>query len=128
MTDRPRRAPLLLLAAALSLAAGKAAASSEQFLRGQAAFAETCAQCHGATGRGGPGYANPIWGQGAQIAKYKTAAGLFEYNQLLMPFDDPTRVSDEAKWAVTLYILANHGAVPPASTLGPGNAASVPIR
>lgn len=29
------------------------------------------------------------------------------------------------KWAVTLFILANHGAVPADATLGPQNAASV---
>jgi mono/diheme cytochrome c family protein len=53
---------------ALLLAAPVIAASpSEQFRAGQAAYAENCAACHGETGRGGPGYANPIWGPGAQI-------------------------------------------------------------
>ena len=39
--------------------------------------------CHGENGRGGQGYANPIWGAGAQIKKFKNAQGLFEYHQLL---------------------------------------------
>lgn len=100
---------------------------SEQVRRGRAVFAAACSACHGETGRGGVGYANPIWGDGARIAKYKHAGALFEYNQLLMPFDDPTRVGDEAKWAVTAYILAEHGALPRDGTLGPDNAASVVI-
>jgi mono/diheme cytochrome c family protein len=105
-----------------------AAAQSPQYREGQKLFAETCAICHGPTGRGGPAYANPIWGQGAQIAKFGTAQGLFEYHQMLMPFDNPARVSDELKWAVTLYVLANHGAVGNDTTLGPQNAGTVRIR
>lgn len=103
-------------------------ADSDQFRAGETAYAQTCAACHGEAGRGGSGYANPIWGQGARIAKFRDAAGLFEYNQMLMPFDDPTRVSDELKWAVTLYLLAKHGAVSADGTLGPQNASGVPIR
>jgi mono/diheme cytochrome c family protein len=105
-----------------------AAAQSPQFREGEKVFAETCSLCHGPTGRGGPAYANPIWGQGAQIAKFGTAQGLFEYHQMLMPFDNPARVSDELKWAVTLYLLANHGAVGNDTTLGPQNAGGIRIR
>jgi mono/diheme cytochrome c family protein len=117
-----------LITAALLALPTLAAAQSPQYQQGARTFAETCATCHGPTGRGGPAYANPIWGQGAQLAKYGTAQGLFEYHQLLMPFDDPTRISDAAKWAVTLYLLANHGAIGNDATLGPANAASVRIR
>jgi mono/diheme cytochrome c family protein len=105
-----------------------AEAGSEQFRQGRAVFAEACAICHGETGQGGPGYANPIWGDRAQIAKYRTAQGLFEYHQMLMPFDDPMRLSDDAKWAVTLYVLANHGTMPRDATLDAQNAGSVQIR
>jgi cytochrome c len=118
----------ITLLAALLAVPSLAAAQSPQFQQGAATFAETCAVCHGATGRGGAAYANPIWGQGAQLAKFGTAQGLFEYHQLLMPFDNPQRVSDELKWAVTLYVLANHGAVGNDTTLGPANAGSVRIR
>jgi mono/diheme cytochrome c family protein len=114
----------LLLLAAPTLAA----AQSPQYREGEKLFAETCAICHGPTGRGGAAYANPIWGQGAQLSKYSTAQGLFEYHQMLMPFDNPTRVSDELKWAVTLYVLAQHGAMPNDATLGPQNAREIGIR
>lgn len=117
-----------VLGAALFVAPVTAASPSEQFRAGQAAYAENCAACHGETGRGGPGYANPIWGPGAQLAKYRNAAGLFEYNQLMMPFDDPTRVADEVKLAITLYLLANHGVLPQDARLDPGNAGGVALR
>jgi len=120
---------LLSLGAALAMAVPVlASAPSAQFQRGQAAFVENCAACHGENGRGGSGYANPIWGQGAQLAKYRNAAALFEYHQLMMPFDDPTRITDELKWDLTLYVLVRHGTLAEGAELGAANAASVPIR
>jgi cytochrome c len=115
-------------AVCLAAASGLANVPSRQFTEGQAAYAEHCAVCHGETGRGGPGFANSIWGQGARISKFRTAAELFEYHQLMMPFDDPSRVSDEVKWAVTLYLLANHGTVAPSTTLDAATAGSIAIR
>jgi mono/diheme cytochrome c family protein len=121
----PLRLALLL---ALSLAPTLALAQSAQFRIGEAAYAANCVQCHGETGRGGPGYANPIWGPGAQLAKYRTAAGLFEYHQLMMPFDDPTRMNDDTKLAITLYVLARHGVVQHDAQLNAGNMAGIAIR
>jgi mono/diheme cytochrome c family protein len=119
----------LALGAALVAAVPVVASSpSQQFTAGRAAFAENCANCHGENGRGGPGYANPIWGPGAQLTKYRTAAGLFEYHQLMMPFDDPTRISDELKWALTLYVLVNHGTLQQDARLDAGNAAGIALR
>ena len=86
-----------------------------------------CALCHGANGRGGQGYANPIWGEGAQIRKFKHAQGLFEYHQLLMPFNDPTLLTDDQKWAVTAYLLANHGVLVRGDTLDPAKASQLTI-
>lgn len=118
-----------LLAVGLLAAVPALAQPSEQFRAGQAAYAETCAVCHGANGRGGAAFATPIWGQGSNIAaKFPTGAQLLEYNQLLMPFDDPSRVSDELKLAITLYMLANHGAVPVGASLTEAGAAGVAIR
>jgi mono/diheme cytochrome c family protein len=119
---------LPVLGTAMLAARVAAASHSEQFGAGQAAHTESCAACHGETGRGGPGYANPIWGPGAQLAKYRSAAGLFEYGQLMMRFDDPTRVSDEVKLAITLYLLANHGVLPQDARLDPGSAGGVALR
>jgi mono/diheme cytochrome c family protein len=117
----------LALGAALLTSGSGEASDSEQFRQGEALFQEYCALCHGANGRGGQGYANPIWGQGAQIRKFRTAQGLFEYNQLLMPFNDPTLLTEEQKWAVTTYILANHSALRRSDTLDPAKAIEVTI-
>jgi cytochrome c len=117
-----------VLGASLLVVPVTAASPSEQFRAGQAAYAENCAACHGETGRGGPGYANPIWGPGAQIAKFRNAAGLFEYHQLMMPFDDPTRVPDDVKMAITLYVLANHGVLQQDARLDAASAGAIALR
>jgi cytochrome c len=117
----------LALAAAPALHAAGAAANP-QLAEGRRLFAETCAQCHGEDGRAGAGYQTPIWGREAKIARFETAMGLFEYNQMLMPFDDPSRLTDEQKWAIVAYLLANHGTIAADVELGPANAATIPIR
>ncbi|MCS6930594.1 MAG: c-type cytochrome [Acetobacteraceae bacterium] len=104
------------------------AEQSAQVREGARLYAEACALCHGADGRRGAGYQTPIWGQGAQIRRFETAMGLFEYNQMLMPFDDPSRLTDEQKWAITAYMLANHGAMPPTAELRPEQAPAIRIR
>jgi mono/diheme cytochrome c family protein len=106
----------------------QAFAASSQVERGRTVYAEACAVCHGEDGRGGAGFGNPIWGEGAQIRKFRHAAGLLEYNLMLMPFDDPTRVSDADKLAVTAYILARHGAMEEDKALSESEAASIAIR
>ncbi|MDX2265657.1 MAG: c-type cytochrome [Hyphomicrobiales bacterium] len=104
-----------------------APAQADQTARGKELYAANCAECHGADGRGGTGYAYPIWGPQTQIQKYQTAQGLFEYMQYLMPFDDPTKVTDEQKWDIVAYMLANHGAAV-GQTVGPANGREVPIK
>lgn len=101
---------------------------SPQVAEGQRLYAENCAMCHGEDGRRGAGFQTPIWGERTQITKFSTALGLFEYNQMMMPFDDPDRLTDEQKWAITAYMLANHGAIPRDGTLEEGSAAAVRIR
>ncbi len=54
--------------------------------------------------------------------------GLFEYNQMMMPFDDPDRMTDEQKWAVVAYMLANHGVIARSATLEAAGAGAIPIR
>jgi cytochrome c len=120
----------LLTALALLLATDTPAfgQKSKQVAGGARLFAEACAVCHGDDGRAGAGYQTPIWGEGAKIQRFETALGLFEYNQMMMPFDDPTKLTDEEKWAIVAYMLFNHGAIPAEAELGPNNAASVSIR
>lgn len=103
-------------------------ARSAQVALGAELFAKHCSLCHGADGKRGAAFQTPLWGPGTQIAKFGTGQGLFEYNQLLMPFDNPTKLNDEQKWAVTAFLLTNHGALAADTALGPGNAKGVAIK
>lgn len=103
-------------------------APSRQVADGQRLFAENCAACHGDDGQRGAAYQTPIWGPRAQIRKFETALGLFEYNQLTMPFNDPNQINDTEKLAIVAYMLVNHGAMPADATLEYGRAASVSLR
>lgn len=119
----------LTIVAALLAAAPALAQDSAQVAQGRALFAEHCSLCHGADGRRGEGFQTPIWGQGSLIAtKFGNAQGLFEYLQVLMPFQDPSLVTDEQKLAILAYMLANHGAMQRAGEVTAANMASIPIR
>jgi mono/diheme cytochrome c family protein len=104
------------------------AQDSPQIVQGKALFAEHCALCHGADGRQGQGFQTPIWGAQTQISKFGNALGLFEYNQMMMPFQDPTLLNDDQKLAIIAYILANHGAISRATEVTPATIAGIPIR
>jgi len=101
---------------------------TEQVRTGAKVYAQTCAMCHGDAGQGGALVKFPIAGAGHQLAKYKTALGLFEYNQMLMPFDDPGKINDEQKWAVTAWLLHRSGLLAPGVMLGRDNAKSIELR
>jgi mono/diheme cytochrome c family protein len=105
------------------------AQESAQIAAGRALYAEHCALCHGPDGKRGAGFQTPIWGQGTMIgSKFAHAQGLFEYMQMLMPFQDPAILTDDQKMAVVAYMLANHGAIPPSGEVAASNMASIPIR
>ncbi len=72
-------------------------------------------------------FPRPIWGPGHDIGKFGTAKGLFEYLQMLMPFDDPAKLDDRQKTAVTAYMLVRNGTLPADATLPVGGNAT-PIR
>ncbi|RXT45594.1 hypothetical protein B6S44_27335 [Bosea sp. Tri-44] len=117
-----------LLAAALGVSSYAAAQESPQVAQGKALYGEFCTICHGADGKRGEGFQTPIWGPGTLIAKFGTAQGLFEYHQMMMPFNDPNLMNDEQKWAVVAFLLANHGAIKPADTVSAANASAIPIK
>jgi cytochrome c len=120
--------PVLAALAIVASAATGQPAVSPQIAEGQRLYAENCAACHGEDGRRGVAFQTPIWGERTQIRKFGTAFGLFEYNQMMMPFDDPTRLTDEQKWAIVAYMLANHGTIARNATLDPATAATVRIQ
>ena len=96
------------------------AGASAQVLSGAQLFQQHCALCHGASGRDATVFPRPIWGPGHDIAKFSTSKGLFEYMQLLMPFDNPAKIDDEAKTAIVAYMLVRNGNLKAAETLPKG--------
>lgn len=113
---------------ALIFAAGTACqAAAQEYEKGQELYKSSCAECHGADGKAGTGYGTPIWGEGTLIKKFTTAQGLFEYLQYLMPFDDPSKVTDEQRWSIISFMLAEHGAIERGKAVNPANAAEIVI-
>lgn len=96
------------------------AGASAQVLQGAQLYQQHCALCHGAKGRDASVFPRPIWGQGHDIGKFGNAKGLFEYVQLLMPFDNPAKIDDAAKTAVVAYMLVRNGSVKPGVTVPNG--------
>ena len=119
--------PIIGMALGFNAALGTTA-PSRQVAEGQRLYQENCAACHGDDGQRGAAYQTPIWGGRARIARFETALGLFEYNQIAMPFNDPAQINDIDKLAIVAFMLANHGAMPTGATLEYGGAASIPIR
>lgn len=85
------------------------AGASAQVLRGATLYQQNCALCHGVKGRDAVPFPRPIWGPGHDIAKFNNAKGLFEYMQMLMPFDNPAKIDDSAKAAIVAYMLVRNG-------------------
>ncbi len=94
--------------------------ASAQVLQGAAEFQQHCALCHGTRGRDAAVFPRPIWGPGQDIAKFGTAKGLFEYVQLLMPFDNPAKLDDRQKTAIVVYLLVRNGTLPAGASLPQG--------
>ena len=96
------------------------AGASNQVLNGAKLFQQHCALCHGPHGRDANVFPRPIWGPGHDLGKFGTAKGLFEYLQLLMPFDNPAKIDDAAKTAIMAYMLVRNGNLKAADTLPAG--------
>jgi mono/diheme cytochrome c family protein len=116
------------IAVAMACLSPAAAQESPQIAQGKTLYGQFCTQCHGADGKRGEGYQTPIWGPGSLIAKFENAQGLFEYHQMLMPFNDPALMNDEQKLAVVAFLLANHGAIGQGDSITPANASSIAIK
>jgi mono/diheme cytochrome c family protein len=93
------------------------AGASSQVLLGAKLYQQHCALCHGVSGRDASVFPRPIWGSGHDIAKFANAKGLFEYLQLLMPFDNPAKIDDAGKTAITSYMLVRNGNMKASETL-----------
>lgn len=119
---------LLGVLAWASTALSQAPAPHAQVQRGGESYAKHCALCHGEDGRGGTAFPRPIWGGGHDLAKFGNARGLIEYLQLQMPFDDPTKVSDEEKLAIAAFMLTRNGTLKGGEPLSKAGAAATALK
>jgi cytochrome c len=128
MPARPFFPQLLAMAVVVSAAAVASADSLDaQLERGQALFAEACAVCHGASGEGASAFPNPIIGA-RNLAKFNHALGLYRYNRMMMPFDDPQSLDADEKWDVTAFLVHANGWLDGIDEpLGPENAEALVI-
>jgi mono/diheme cytochrome c family protein len=118
---------LTVSAAAAQGIAPPAGQADGQVRAGAALYAQHCALCHGERGRDATVFPRPIWGPGHDIAKFGTSRGLFEYIQLMMPFDDPRKIGDADKLAITAFMLERNGNLDPRARL-PDGGGSVAIK
>lgn len=81
----------------------------EQAKRGEAAYLQACASCHG-TGLEGGDMTPPLVG-GAFTSNWNdlTAGDLFERIRTTMPLDNPGRLSRQQNADVIAFILENNG-------------------
>jgi cytochrome c len=133
MTSTPRCASALFSFILLGGLAGPAVAQSgggphPQVRQGEKLYAQHCALCHGTDGRGGQAFPRPIWGTGHDLGKFGNARGLFDYLQLMMPFDAPAKMSDDDKLAVTAFMLTRDGAFKGGGVLDLGEAGRIPLK
>lgn len=117
-----------LFIAAIAAAQPPSSALSPQMQRGADLYQKHCALCHGVEGRDGTVFPRPIWGPGHDLRKFNSARGLQDYLLLLMPFDDPAKMSDDEKLAVTAYMLMRNGDLQPGQAITAAQAATTPIR
>ena len=122
------RVILIAVVTLLTANNGIVAQESAHVVQGKNLYTEFCQKCHGADGQKGEGTRTPIWGPDAPRDKFKTVQELFEYLQLLMPFDKPERVSDDQRWDIIAYMMAQHGIMQPSDTLDPAKAATIAIK
>ena len=90
-------------------------------------YGNHCVVCHGVNGRDGVTFPRPIWGPGQDIKKFQNAKGLIEYLQMLMPFDDPMKISDADKTAIAAFMMVKNGDLPASANL-PLGGSPAPIK
>ncbi len=93
--------------------------------QGKLVFASHCAKCHGEQGQGVTAPANI--GPSAQLQKYKTAKGLYDYVSTVMPNDAPGSLSSQEYLQVVSYILVQNEFVTPDTPIQPDKLDSIPL-
>ncbi|MBI4789012.1 MAG: cytochrome c [Chloroflexi bacterium] len=73
---------------------------------GKAVFANRCASCHGQNGQGVTAPANI--GPNANLQKFSTAKGLYDYVSVSMPQDAPGGLSPQEYLQLVSYLLVEN--------------------
>jgi cytochrome c len=119
---------LMLGLSALVLALGPLTVSAfapDQVARGEEVWNNVCARCH-AAGSDNPDAPKLL--EPPPIKSFVSAAGMFQYVQESMPYDEPMTLSQEQYWDVVAFILAQKGVSIGETPLGPDNAQSTPVQ
>jgi mono/diheme cytochrome c family protein len=93
--------------------------------QGKLVFASHCAKCHGDQGQGVTAPANI--GPNAQLEKYKTAKGLYDYVSTVMPNDAPGSLSQQEYMQVVSYLLVQNKFVSPQTPINPNTLDNIPL-
>jgi mono/diheme cytochrome c family protein len=97
----------------------------DQVARGEEVWNNVCAGCH-AVGSDNPDAPKLL--EPPPIKSFTSAAGMFQYVQESMPYDEPMTLSPEQYWDVVAFILARKGVSIGETPLGPDNAQSTPVQ
>lgn len=106
--------------AACSGGSPPAEVAATQRALGADVFARRCVACHQPGGIG-------VELTAATIAARGDARLLAVYLRTSMPYDEPGALSGDEYWAVTAYLLASLGLLPPDVRLSGENAADIPL-
>ncbi|MCC6176818.1 MAG: cytochrome c [Chloroflexi bacterium] len=97
----------------------------DQLARGQQVWNEVCSTCHGpdSTNADAPRLLEPN-----SLRHFPTAAAVFGFASVSMPFDNPGSLTDQQYWDVIAWLLTQQGITDGDTPLGPDTAASIPTR
>ncbi len=84
---------------------------------GKTVYASNCVKCHGDNGQGVTGPA--VIGPGANLIKYKTAKGLYDYLSTAMPAFAPGSLPPQSYLQVLVYLLVENKFISPGTMLDP---------
>jgi cytochrome c len=119
---------LMLGLGAVALALGQLTVSAfapDQVARGEEVWNNICARCH-AVGSDNPDAPKLL--EPPPITSFRSAAGMFQYVQESMPYDEPTSLSQEQYWDVVAFVLSRKGVSIGETPLGPDNAQGTPVQ
>ncbi len=92
---------------------------------GKTVFAGSCAGCHGDQGQGAN--APALIGSKAQLAKYSTGKGLYDFVKATMPRNRPGSLSADQYLQVTAFLLVQNNDVQPSAALNESTLSNVKL-